>query len=205
MRLSKTQKSTSALCFLYCVTSTTPLLLTERLTSSAPAAASSPGRTWRRELGTPPASQPQSLRTDVTRLWCTVTMLHENLNAFSPRSPTERPLKWWWEDKLTQHKRWLIIFLSDDWALIIPLISLILNDLIKTIQTLTQSPRWRRDVASNRQQPKVQRRLQSQRKAANEAGAGKDYPDPNALCILICALKPSTLEKRNSSRLVLHL
>lgn len=129
----------------------------------------------------------------------------ENLNAFSPRSPTERPLKWWWEDKLTQHKRWLIIFLSDDWALIIPLISLILNDLIKTIQTLTQSPRWRRDVASNRQQPKVQRRLQSQRKAANEAGAGKDYPDPNALCILICALKPSTLEKRNSSRLVLHL
>lgn len=137
----------------------------------------------------PRASHPQSFSTDVTGLWCIQGQQHL-FKVISPPNMlqfalfTGLILRYSGCLKHNDDLQWTD---PDNW------------------NPDSQIPRWHREIPSEPTTQKCKDIYNHKEKEEIKTNwsrqrlvvlACTDYPDPNVLCILLCAPKPSTLEKR---------
>lgn len=139
----------------------------------------------------PHASHPQSFSTDVTRLWCIQGQQHLLKVIFFPPNMLQSALfaglilRYSGCLKHNDDLQWTD---PDNW------------------DPDSQIPRWHREIPSEPTTQKCKDTYNHKEKKEMKTNwsrqrfvvlACTDYPDPNVLCILVCAPKPRTLEKRN--------
>lgn len=201
MGLSKTHKSTSALCFLYCVTFTLPLA-EEHTRPFTATVASRDGSTWRY-----PQTKYARAWNDGGAAYGHARHTHNHSQLMSLGSGAFRDsstfLKSFFPPNMLQSALFAGLILrhsgcfkhNDDLQWTDP----------DNWNPDSQIPRWHREIPSEPTTQKCKDIYNHKEKKEIKTNwsrqrfvvlACTDYPDPNVLCILLCAPKPSTLEKR---------